>query len=156
MDCPRCKSGLINKAGVVKSRQRYNCKVCGYYFTVTLKSTAKGPGIKRMALEMYLEGLGFNSIARLLKVSHVSIQKWINNYGQQIRELKSENEIHIVELHELYTYLITARQSLPRGILLIELGDDSSKSFWVLGDEKTVRGYGKKARVRHSGNTIKS
>lgn len=155
MDCPRCKSDLITKAGVVKSRQRYNCKDCGYFFTVTSKSTAKGPEIKRLALEMYLEGLGFNSIARILKVSHVSIQKWINNYGQQIKELKSENEIHIVELQDIYTYLNKVRQSLPRGILLIELGDGSSKSFWVLGDEKTVRSYGKKTRVKPQGNTIK-
>lgn len=52
---------------------------------------------------MYLEGLGFNSIARILKVSHVSIQKWIKSYGQQINELKSENEIHIVELCDILT-----------------------------------------------------
>ncbi|MFT4967609.1 MAG: transposase, partial [Candidatus Deianiraeaceae bacterium] len=33
--------------------------------------------LKRLALELYLEGLGFRSISRILKVSHVSIYNWI-------------------------------------------------------------------------------
>jgi len=39
---------------------------------------------KRFALELYLEGLGFRSIGRILKVSHVSIFNWIKQYGQNL------------------------------------------------------------------------
>jgi len=56
-------------------------------------------------LQLYLEGLGFRSIGRILGVSHVSIQKWIKKYGQELEEPKSENAISVVELDEMHTYI---------------------------------------------------
>ncbi len=67
MDCPRCKSSLKTKDGIVKGRQRYKCKCCGYRYTVKRKSDVRSRRVRRLALEMYLEGLGFRSIGRILK-----------------------------------------------------------------------------------------
>ncbi|WP_076611660.1 IS1-like element ISMac16 family transposase [Methanosarcina acetivorans] len=105
MNCPRCKSSNHTKNGIVCGRQRYKCHDCGYNYSVELKSTASSPLVKRQALQLYLEGLGFRSIGRFLGVSHVSVQKWIKKFGQEIEELKSENEISIVELDEMHTYI---------------------------------------------------
>jgi len=49
-------------------------------------------------LQLYLEGLGFRSIGRFLRVSHVSVQRWIKKFGQDLEGLKSENETSIVEM----------------------------------------------------------
>ncbi|BAR47644.1 hypothetical protein TF3313_0029 [Tannerella forsythia 3313] len=38
MDCPRCKSGCHVMNGMVGGRQRYNCKDCGFNYTVERKS----------------------------------------------------------------------------------------------------------------------
>ena len=73
MNCTRCKPGNKVKRGFVRKRQRYNCKDCGYNYTVEKKSTSKSDEIKRQALQLYLEGLGFQSIGRYLNVSHVSV-----------------------------------------------------------------------------------
>ncbi|MCO5380991.1 MAG: IS1 family transposase [Methanosarcina barkeri] len=105
MNCPRCKSLDHNKNGKVNGRQRYKCSDCGYNYSVELKSTASSASVKRQALQLYLEGLGFRSIGRFLGVSHVSIQKWIKKFGQELEELKSENEISIVEMDEMHTYI---------------------------------------------------
>ena len=35
MDCPRCKNTRYSKAGFAKGRQRYVCRPCKYYYTVT-------------------------------------------------------------------------------------------------------------------------
>ena len=91
MNCPKCRSEKLVKDGIIKTRQRYLCKDCDYRHTVVCKSTGKSAEIKRMALMMYLEGLGFNSIARILKVSHVAVLKWIRAYGQQLVPLRSVN-----------------------------------------------------------------
>jgi transposase-like protein len=56
--------------------------------------------VKRQALRVYLEGLGFRSIGRFLGISHVSVQKMIRKFGSELEDLKSENEISIVELDE--------------------------------------------------------
>jgi transposase len=65
-----------------------------------MKSTASSTSVKRQALQLYLEGLGFRSIGRFLGVSHVSVYNWMRKFGQELEDLKSENDIEIVELDE--------------------------------------------------------
>ncbi|WP_156811130.1 IS1 family transposase [Methanomethylovorans hollandica] len=105
MNCPRCKSPNHKKNGKISERQRYQCHDCGYNYSVELKSTASSAFVKRQALQLYLEGLGFRSIGRILGVSHVSVQNWIKKYGKDLEDLKSENEISVVELNEMHTYI---------------------------------------------------
>ncbi|WP_157196663.1 IS1 family transposase [Methanococcoides burtonii] len=105
MNCPRCKSFNHKKNGKIDGRQRYKCHDCEYNYSVELKSTASPMSVKRQALQLYLEGLGFRSIGRFLGVSHVSVQKWIKKFGRELEDLKSENEISIVELDEMHTYI---------------------------------------------------
>ncbi len=63
MNCPRCTSAVRIKPGKIKGRQRFKCKECGFHYSVKLKSTAKPKSLKKYALQLYLEGLGFRSIA---------------------------------------------------------------------------------------------
>ena len=63
----------------------YKCKDCNYRYTVTKKSDVKPIEVRRMALEMYLEGLGFRSIGRLLKTSHVTVYYWVKHWGENSR-----------------------------------------------------------------------
>ena len=67
MNCPRCGSLNHCKDGKVNTRQRRLCKDCRYRYTVEKKSDVKTIEVRRMALEMYLEGLGFRAIGRILK-----------------------------------------------------------------------------------------
>jgi transposase-like protein len=76
-----------------------------YSYSVELKSTARFTSVKRRALQLYLERPGFRSIGRFLGVSHVSVKKWIKKFGQELEDLKSENEISIIELDEMNTYI---------------------------------------------------
>jgi len=105
MNCPRCSSNNYIKSGFVKEKQAYKCKVCHYRYTVVLKSTAKPDSLKRQALALYLEGLGFRSIGRLLKVSHVSVYHWIKKFGESTQEINSNEFVGVVELDELHTYI---------------------------------------------------
>jgi transposase-like protein len=62
MNCPKYSNKQRVKSGKVKGRQRYKCKECGCHYSVELKSTAKLKAMKKQALHLYLEGLGFRSI----------------------------------------------------------------------------------------------
>jgi len=143
MNCPRCKSSNHNKNGKVDGRQRYKCNACGYNYSVEIKSTASSISVKRQALQLYLEGLGFRSIGRFLGVSHVSVQKWIKKFGQELEDLKSENEISIVELDEMHTYIGNKKNIAGSGLLLIELGKSSSTALLAVEEQELDNYFGK-------------
>ncbi|KAA6342012.1 hypothetical protein EZS27_010215 [termite gut metagenome] len=106
MNCPKCTCNTSVKSGLIKGKQRYKCKECGYNYTVELKSTAKPQSMKKQALHLYLEGLGFRSIGRLLGVSNVSVLNWIRSFGKEVGDgdLGSESqEIEMVEVNEMHS-----------------------------------------------------
>ena len=143
MNCPRCNSSDHKKNGKVDGRQRYKCNACGYNYSVEIISTAFPTSVKRQALQLYLEGLGFRSIGRFLGVSHVSVQKWIKKFGQELEDLKSENEISIVELDEMHTYIGNKKNIAGSGLLLIELGKSSSTALLAAEEQKLDNYSGK-------------
>jgi len=99
--------------------------------------------VKRQALQLYLEGLGFRSIGRFLGVSHVSVQKWIRKFGSELEDLKSENEISIVELDEMHTYIGNKKTTAGSGLLLIEMGRNSSTALLAVEEQKQEKNSGK-------------
>ena len=143
MNCPKCKSSSHKKNGMTAGRQRYQCHDCGYNYSVELKSTAFPESVKRQALQLYLEGLGFRSIGRYLGVSHVSVHNWIKKFGEELEELKSENKISIVELDEMHTYIGNKKNIVGSGLLLIEMEKDSSTALLVAGELKQDKSSGK-------------
>ncbi len=80
--CPKCKSMNFHKDGIFKSKQRYFCKDCKHRFTV--EQIGKPGKIKRDALILYLEGLGFRSIGRYLNSSQVAVFNWIKSFGERL------------------------------------------------------------------------
>ena len=96
VNCPKCNCSTSVKSGKIKDRQRYKFKECGYNYTVLIKSSAKPKSLKRQALHLYLEGLGFCSIGRLLGFSNVSVLNWIRDFrkkstGVECRESRYGN-----------------------------------------------------------------
>ena len=59
MNCPKCGSLRHCKDGIVNNRQRHKYKICNYRYTVEKKSDVKSKEVRRLALKIYLEGLGF-------------------------------------------------------------------------------------------------
>jgi transposase-like protein len=71
---------------------------------VELKSTAKSQSMKKQALHLYLEELGFRSIGRILRVSNVSVLNRIRKFGKDVEPLHSESqEIEMVEVDEMHS-----------------------------------------------------
>ena len=79
--CPNCSSEHNIKSGVVKERQRHKCKDCGYFFTVNKLGKKIDDYYVNKALQLYLEGLTYREIERILGVSHVSIINWVKKYN---------------------------------------------------------------------------
>ena len=145
MNCPKCASEKKVKSGIVKERQRYKCKECGFNYTVELKSTAKPKSMKKNALHLYLEGLGFRSIGRFLGVSNVSVLNWIKSFGEQVTSLNEESkEIEVVELDEMHSYIGSKKTIAGYGLLLIDMGKNSSTSLLATEAQEQQKSFGKK------------
>mgnify|MGYP005868774357 FL=1 len=145
-NCPKCKSTTFCKDGIVKQKQRYLCKECKYRFTV--EQIGKSEKIKRDALILYLEGLGFRSIGRFLNVSHVAVFNWIKAFGKKIDEIRSSEKIEVVEIDEMHTYIGSKKTTLGSGLLLIEMGINSSTVKLAHAARKREKNFGKALKIK--------
>jgi transposase-like protein len=102
-DCPKCKNSRHVKDGIVSGRQRYKCKECNFRYTVERKSDVKTLESKRLALNMYLECLGFRSIGRVLKISYGTVYAWVKDRGAKVSLPRREEPVEVVELDEMHT-----------------------------------------------------
>ena len=100
--------------------------------------------MKKQALHLYLEGLGFRSIGRYLKVSNVSVLNWIRSFGLKEKELQLKaDEIKIVEIDEMHSY-IGQKTTVGYGLLLIDLENGSSTSLLATGVRKPEENCGRR------------
>ncbi|MDD2864935.1 MAG: helix-turn-helix domain-containing protein [Methylococcales bacterium] len=66
--------------------------------------------IRRQALQLYLAGLGFRPIGRLLKCSHVTVAQWIHEHGETIKSMRA-SEINVVKTKALQAYIETKQHA---------------------------------------------
>lgn len=130
MNCPKCENSFSCKDGVIKNRQRYQCKSCNYRYTVEKKSDIRSDEIKRMALCMYLEGLKYRTIAKILKVNYVTVFYWISELGIQGHKIKSNSTLKTVEIEELKAIVNKKRQTKGYVLLLLDIETGSSTLCW--------------------------
>lgn len=100
--------------------------------------------MRRRALELYLEGVGFRGIGRLLGVSNVAVLYWIRELGEKVEELRgntvAETSCAVMELDEMWHYVQKKNKSFGSGSLMIGMADDqlpSNVEIVMIGPEKS-------------------
>ncbi|WP_460677763.1 helix-turn-helix domain-containing protein, partial [Hymenobacter coalescens] len=104
-----CKNGRMN------GKQRYRCRSCGYNYTGGV-GTGYPVEQRQVALKLYLEGLGFRAIGRVLDVSNVTVMRWVRAYGQRAQQQAADapaQAVRIAEVDELHSYV--QRKKTPAG-----------------------------------------
>lgn len=126
--CPRCSCGSITRSGFVNGKQRYKCASCNYHFTLGARGVS--PEVKRMALHLYMEGMGFRAISRIIGVSDVAIAKWIKPVRMHIQPFRKQSAA-MQELHRIETFLVTKEAFDRFGWLFI--GMEENAGLCLLG-----------------------
>lgn len=129
--CPNCNSEKYIKSGIVSNRQRYKCKSCGYYFTVNKMGKRIDDYYVNKALQLYLEGLTYREIERILGISHVSIMNWVKKYN--VKRPYNSNyhpSYKILSASELGKYFSETSNVQGAGVLVTELGDKFMLIKW--------------------------
>jgi transposase-like protein len=113
--CPKCKNTHSVKNGHHHDKQRYKCKKCNCQFTKE-QPRGKNTKTKHWAILLYINGLSFRAIAKLVRVSHKAVYDWVRAFG-----------------------LATYEKPIPQGELVVELDE-----LWhFVKFKKTNSGYGK-------------
>lgn len=129
--CPNCGSDHYVKSGIINNRQRYKCKKCGYNFTVNKLGKKIDDYYVNKALQLYLEGLTYREIERILGISHVSIMNWVKKYN--IKRPYNSNyhpTYKILSASELSNYFQNTQNLTGAGVLITELGDKFMLIKW--------------------------
>ena len=111
LECPFCKlSEKQIKSG--KNRcgsQRFLCQECGKTYTPEAKKQGYSEEVREKAVRMYVEGINFRRIGRLLGVNHQSVVNWVNLYHLKIsgkaQEKVEQTSAETIEMDELWTFV---------------------------------------------------
>lgn len=130
-NCPRCQSIQTVKSGIISERQRFYCKSCHYYFTVDKLGKQIDTYYVIKALQLYIEGVSYREIERLLGISHVSVLNWVKKYKVS-RPI--EQDYHptykILSHNELSEYMADRNALKRHGLIITEVGDKYMLIKW--------------------------
>ena len=129
--CPKCKEKNIVKSGIINERQRFLCKNCNYYFTVKKLGKQIDDYFVTKALQLYLEGLSFREIERIIGVSHVTISSWIKKYNLK-RPPHSDfhTSYKVFKQNELIEFIQKEENIKGSGLIITAFGDKYMMIKW--------------------------
>ena len=129
--CPKCQQQNVIKSGIVKERQRFRCRDCNYYFTVKKLGKQIDDYYVTKALQLYLEGLSYREIERILGISHVTISSWIKEYNIK-KPLHSDFHAtyKVFKQIELAEYIRNEENLKGSGLIITEFGDKFMMIKW--------------------------
>lgn len=131
INCPKCQDSKIVKSGIINQKQRYLCKNCNYFFTVNKIGKKIDDYYVTKALQLYLEGLSYREIERIIGVSHVSISNWIKSFNIKKPTNTNYHPTYKILNHlELVEYIKNKETISGAGMIITELGDKFMLIKW--------------------------
>lgn len=131
LTCPKCQGNSIVKSGIINSKQRYLCKKCNYFFTVNKIGKKIDDYYVTKAMQLYLEGLSYREIERILGVSHVTISNWVKAFNIKKPSHGNYHPTYKIFNHlELVEYIKNKELMSGAGMIITELGDKFMLIKW--------------------------
>jgi transposase len=105
--CKNCKSGKVVKNGIVRGKQRYRCKGCGYNFVEgDGRTNEKVVAKKAMCVLLYsLSKASFNGLARIFDTWPSLVYRWIVEAGAKLPDTAVSGEIKEMEFDEMWHFI---------------------------------------------------
>jgi transposase-like protein len=106
--CPHCEATEHQSTygRTLRGNQRYKCRQCARVYTPDPLPLGYPEETKREAVRLYLEGVNFRRIGRILSVNHQSVINRINSYHAALPAPEQSVAVpEVVELDELFTFI---------------------------------------------------
>ena len=129
--CPKCNNQNVSKSGIIKGKQRFFCKKCNYNFTVKKLGKQIDDYYVTKALQLYLEGLSYREIERIIGVSHVSISSWIKKYNITRPPHSEFHPVYkVLKQNELIVYISQENNLENSGLIITQFADKYMLIKW--------------------------
>jgi transposase len=118
IECKKCGSTAVVKAGKVNGNQRYKCRDCGCQFQPNLEK-GRPEKTKRFAILLYIFGMSMRTIARLTKTDVHAVYRWIRVFAENHYEKpEPKSDAVIIELDEMWHYIKVKKTNVGYGRLI--------------------------------------
>jgi transposase len=106
-ECKNCKSKRVVKNGIVRGKQRYKCKECGYNFVEgDGRTNEKIAAKKAMCVLLYtLSRASYNGLARIFDTWPSLVYRWIVEAGAAWPDEGVPGDIKQIEFDEMWHYV---------------------------------------------------
>jgi len=137
-NCIYCQSSNIVKDGLRHNEygdiQKYNCKLCGRYFTINLgfEKMRSSPEVITSAMQLYFTGESLRNVQKFLKlrgvnVSHTAVYKWIKKYVKLMNEYLEKIKPNVSDTWRADELYVKIHGNMK---YLFALLDDETR-FWI-------------------------
>lgn len=118
--CKSCASKERVKNGKVRGKQRWKCLTCGYNYTEGDRRkewrTEKHPFLPTFSILLVGLGLSFRLTAKILGLSHVSVQRWFDSFTNHLEiKVPKAEEVQVIELDEMWHFIQKKRANAGFG-----------------------------------------
>lgn len=109
VQCPHCQSTerQVKVGRNPSGSQRYLCRHCRRKYTPEPKPRGYDEVMRRKALELYVDGMNFRRIGRMLGIAHRTVINWVNAHAARLPDKPpvpgDSQAVH--ELDELFTFV---------------------------------------------------
>ena len=145
--CKNCKSERTVRNGIVRGKQRYKCKECGYNFVEGDGRTNEKIAAKKALCELLysLSKASFNGLARIFDTWPSLVYRWIVEAGAKLPDETVPGDIKQMEFDEMWHFVGSKKENFG-----------SSKPL-IVADGELWPGCSAVVILKHSsGSTTKS
>jgi transposase-like protein len=118
--CPICHSTFrqIKNGHTVSGSPLMRCVACRKTYNLAPKKQGYPESLRHQAVKMYVEGINFRRIGRLLGVNHQTVVNWVNAYHRSLPPQPDSppdgTTAEVIEMDALFTFV----------------GEKNTKSTW--------------------------
>ena len=134
MKCDSCGQENFVKNGFNRGLQRWKCKNCG--FQVTKPGSRKSQAHVNFAIYLYVVGLSFRTVGKIIGVSDVTISRWVRAFAELNYEKPCPKGEIVVELDEMWHYVGSKKTNYGYGRHIVEKLGNLSTGNVVIGTQK--------------------
>ena len=146
MNCPKCNSDMIIKNGIARSgKQNYRCRSCKCQFVINPAHYEISQEKKDLIGRLLLERISLAGIARVVLVSEVWLQSYVNNKYQNVPKkvnVSPKKKRLVLECDEMWSFILFKKNKYwiwlaldreTREIVGVHIGDRSvigAQALW--------------------------
>ena len=129
--CKNCNNNTVVKNGIVRNKQRYKCKGCGYNFVIGDERTNdKIIALKAMVVLLYSLAKGsYNMLGKIFTRDRSLIYRWIKEAGLSFDDPSIDGDIAEIAFDEMWHFITSKKTSFGSSKPLIAARGKLSHGF---------------------------